>query len=56
MSVCSIDAAAQKIIEEADYAQYSQSRTGHGMGILGHEYPEDMAFNYPRLIDGPAFF
>lgn len=43
--VCGIDAAAQAVIERAGYGGLIRHRTGHGMGILGHEFPEDMAFN-----------
>ncbi|MCX8168598.1 MAG: Xaa-Pro peptidase family protein [Candidatus Methanomethylicia archaeon] len=44
--VCDIDSAAQKIIEEAGFGEYIMHRTGHGMGLAGHEYWHDTAFNY----------
>ncbi len=42
--VCSADAAAQQVYEEAGFAEYINHRTGHGIGIAGHEFPEDMPF------------
>ena len=47
--VSGIDAAAQSVIEQAGYADHIKHRTGHGMGLLGHEFPEDMAFNHRKL-------
>ncbi|QCK84555.1 aminopeptidase P family protein [Phreatobacter aquaticus] len=43
--VCGIDAAAQAVLESEGVADLILHRTGHGMGTLGHEFPEDMAFN-----------
>jgi len=43
--VSAIDAAAQKVIEDAGFGDNIVHRTGHGMGIAGHGFPEDMAFN-----------
>lgn len=42
--VASADAAAQQVYEEAGFAEYINHRTGHGIGIAGHEFPEDMPF------------
>ena len=42
--VCSADAAAQQVYEEAGFAEYINHRTGHGIGIAGHEFPEDMPY------------
>jgi Xaa-Pro aminopeptidase len=44
-----IDAAAQAVIEGAGYGDYLLHRTGHGIGVATHEFPEDMAFN-PRPL------
>lgn len=53
--VCSVDAAAQRVFEEAGYGEHVIHRTGHGMGTLGHEYPEDMAFNTRALLAGEVY-
>lgn len=45
-TVSSMDAAAQAVYEEAGFGQYINHRTGHGMGIAGHEFPEDVPFNH----------
>lgn len=38
------DEAAQAVIEAAGFGDNINHRTGHGVGIIGHEYPEDMPF------------
>ena len=53
--VCGIDAAAQAVIERAGFAEHILHRTGHGMGTLGHEFPEDMAFNTRPLLDNEVY-
>jgi Xaa-Pro aminopeptidase len=53
--VSGIDAAAQKIIEDAGCGAFIRHRTGHGMGIIGHEYPEDMAFNHRPLLANEVY-
>jgi Xaa-Pro aminopeptidase len=45
-----VDAAAQSIVERAGYGQYLLHRTGHGIGVGTHEYPEDMAFSSRHLL------
>jgi len=47
--VAGIDAAAQAVIEGAGYGEHLLHRTGHGIGVATHEFPEDMAFN-PRPL------
>lgn len=53
--VCSIDAAAQAVIERAGYAACIRHRTGHAIGIVHHEYPEDMAFSQRPLLDNEVY-
>lgn len=53
--VSGIDAAAQQVIENSGCAQYILHRTGHGMGIMGHEYPDDMAFNHRPLLANEVY-
>lgn len=53
--VSAIDAAAQSVIEQAGFAQHILHRTGHGMGTLGHEFPEDMAFNHRLLQEREVY-
>lgn len=45
-NVSSADAAAQQVYADAGFAEYINHRTGHGLGIGGHEFPEDMPFNH----------
>ncbi len=53
--VAEVDAAAQRVIEEHGFADHIMHRTGHGMGIAGHEFPEDMAFNYRPLEENEVY-
>lgn len=50
-----IDSAGQRVYEAAGLGDYVFHRTGHGIGIGGHEYPDDMAFNYRPLVAGMVF-
>jgi Xaa-Pro dipeptidase len=36
---CEVDKAAREVIEEFGYGQYFTHRTGHGLGMQGHEPP-----------------
>src|SRR5438067_208258 len=53
--VCDLDSAAQGIVERAGYGEQINHRTGHGIGLAGHEYPDDTAFNYRPLRAGMVF-
>jgi len=53
--VCAIDAAAQAVYERAGVSDLIFHRTGHGLGILGHEFPDDMAFNTRPLLAGEVY-
>jgi Xaa-Pro aminopeptidase len=53
--VAAIDAAAQAVIEKAGFGESILHRTGHGMGVQGHEYPDDMPFCYRPLLAGEVF-
>lgn len=53
--VCAIDAAAQAVIEGAGLADCIRHRTGHAIGIVHHEYPEDMAFCQRPLLDNEVY-
>jgi Xaa-Pro aminopeptidase len=48
-ALATVDAAALAVIEAAGYGKNVIHRTGHGIGIAGHEFPDDMAFN-PRAL------
>jgi Xaa-Pro aminopeptidase len=47
--VSAIDEAAQNEFEKAGVADLILHRTGHGLGLGGHDYPIDMAFNTTPL-------
>jgi len=47
-----VDAAAQKVIENAGYGDYIMHRTYHGIGLGGHEYPYYTAFMDRKIMPG----
>jgi len=51
----SVDAASRKVIEDAGYGKYFIHRTGHGIGLDGHEHPYLVSGNAERLEPGMAF-
>ncbi len=53
--VRAIEDAARNVIEDAGYGGNIRHRTGHGIGLIGHEYPEDMAFNERLLESGEVY-
>jgi Xaa-Pro aminopeptidase len=51
----SVDAASRKVIDDAGYGKYFIHRTGHGIGLDGHEHPYLVSGNAERLEPGMAF-
>lgn len=51
----SIDAAARKVIEDAGYGEYFVHRTGHGIGMMGHEPPHIVKGSTSQLEVGQCF-
>ncbi|MDW6022590.1 aminopeptidase P family protein [Mesorhizobium sp. BAC0120] len=50
-----VDAAARRVIADAGYGEYFVHRTGHGMGIDGHEPPYITATSDTVLEEGMVF-
>jgi Xaa-Pro aminopeptidase len=50
-----VDAAARRVIEDAGYGEYFVHRTGHGMGVDGHEAPYITATSETILEEGMVF-
>ncbi len=50
-----VDRAARAVIEEAGYGEYFVHRTGHGIGLEGHEHPYIVEGNDLPLEPGMAF-
>lgn len=55
VSAQSVDAVARDIIAEGGYGEYFSHRTGHGIGLSGHEQPFIIAGNDLELQKGMAF-
>ena len=53
--VSAIEDAARQVIERAGFGSNIRHRTGHGIGLLGHEWPEDMSFNERTLETGEVY-
>ncbi len=50
-----VDRAARQVIEEAGFGQYFIHRTGHGIGLDGHESPYIVEGNQTELQPGMTF-
>lgn len=50
-----VDAAARRVIADAGYGEYFVHRTGHGMGIDGHEPPYITSTSETVLEEGMVF-
>ena len=50
-----VDNAARDVIEQAGYGEYFTHRTGHGIGMEGHEEPYMRGDNMQLLEPGMAF-
>ncbi|KAF0106621.1 MAG: Xaa-Pro dipeptidase [Anaerolineaceae bacterium] len=50
-----VDIAARTVIEQAGYGQYFTHRTGHGIGMEGHEDPYMRGDNQQLLEPGMAY-
>jgi Xaa-Pro aminopeptidase len=55
ISCASVDAAAREVINEGGYGNYFIHRTGHGIGLSGHEDPYIVEGNEMLLEPGMAF-
>lgn len=53
--VSGIDAAAQAVIEKAGFGDKILHRTGHGIGLAGHEHPDDMSFCHRALMANEVY-
>jgi Xaa-Pro aminopeptidase len=51
----SVDAASRRVIDDAGYGAFFIHRTGHGIGLDGHEHPYLVRGNRQRLEPGMAF-
>lgn len=50
-----VDRAAREVIDDAGYGDYFIHRTGHGLGVEGHEPPYMMEANTEPLVVGNVF-
>jgi len=55
VSCASVDKAARDVIEKSGYGTYFTHRTGHGIGMEGHEEPYMRGDNMQLLEPGMAF-
>jgi Xaa-Pro aminopeptidase len=51
----SVDVAARRVIDDAGYGKFFIHRTGHGIGLDGHEHPYLVHGNREMLEPGMAF-
>jgi len=50
-----LDAIVRNIIADAGYSEFYTHRTGHGIGLSGHEEPFIIAGNDLQLVEGMVF-
>jgi Xaa-Pro dipeptidase len=50
-----VDNAAREVIEKSGYGEYFTHRTGHGLGMEGHEHPYMRGDNMQILEPGMAY-
>jgi Xaa-Pro dipeptidase len=55
ISAGDVDRAARQVIEQAGYGKFFIHRTGHGLGLEGHEEPYIRSGNTFRLAPGMTF-
>lgn len=53
--MCFFDRAARKVIEDAGYGEYFIHRTGHGVGVEVHEYPDNSSACHVIAKEGMCF-
>lgn len=53
--IMDVDNAARKVIADAGYGEYFIHRTGHGIGIEVHEYPDVNSINEMIMEEGMTF-
>ena len=53
--VSGIDQAARRVIEAAGFAPHLLHRSGHGIGVVQHDFPEDVPFNGRPLEAGELY-
>ena len=54
-TMADVDGAAQRVFERRGFADRIIHRTGHGIGLAGHEHPDDIAFNYRPLAENEVW-
>jgi Xaa-Pro aminopeptidase len=55
ISAASVDAAARQVLADHGYGEFFLHRTGHGIGLDGHEEPYIVSGNERRLEPGMVF-
>ena len=53
--VSGIDRAARRVIEASGFASHLLHRSGHGIGVVQHDFPEDVPFNGRSLEAGELY-
>jgi len=55
VACANVDKAARQVIDQAGYGKYFTHRTGHGIGMEGHEEPYMRGDNMQMLYPGMAY-
>ena len=50
-----IHAAAYAVMEKAGFARHFKVRSGHGIGVIMHDFPERLPWEDRPLVEGEAY-
>jgi Xaa-Pro aminopeptidase len=53
--VAGIHAAAQRVFDDAGYGEHLRIRSGHGIGVVQHDFPTDLPFEARLLLEREAY-
>lgn len=53
--VAGIHAAAQRVFDDAGYGEHLGIRSGHGIGVVQHDFPTDLPFESRLLLEHEAY-
>jgi len=53
--VAGIHAAAQRVFDDAGFGEHLRIRSGHGIGVVQHDFPTDLPFESRPLLEREAY-
>lgn len=53
--VAGIHMAAQRVFDDAGYGEHLRIRSGHGIGVVQHDFPTDLPYESRQLLEHEAY-